>query len=540
MFCVPGESYLPVLDALLDAPTIDTVTCRHESGAAMMAEAHGKLFHEPGVCFVTRGPGATNAAAGMHIAHQDSTPMVLFIGQVARSMRDREAFQEVDYRQMFAPMSKWVGEVDDPSRISELIGRAFQTAVNGRSGPVVLSLPEDVLTEMGVCPTLERFRRLEPTPSAEDMTRFQTMLSGAERPIMIVGGRGWSAESAVQLRRFAGHFDIPVATAFRYQDRFDNEAPQYVGDVGIGINPDLAAAIKSSDLVVAVGVRLGEITTSGYTLLEVPRPKQPLVHIYPGMEELGRVYQADLAINADPVGFARALCEIRPEHATPRSSWRKALRRSYLGWSRPSPSPGPLQLAEIIQWLREELPRDAIVTNGAGNYAAWVHRHFRYRQLGTQVAPTSGSMGYGLPAAIAAKLSHPDRTVVAFAGDGCFLMTGQELATAVERGLGIVLIIVNNGMYGTIRMHQERRFPGRVSATSLRNPDFTALALAYGAHAERVNSTEDFAGAFRRAIACGRTAVLELHLDPEAIAPNKTLSDIRMEGLARREGSRGE
>ena len=528
VFCVPGESFLAALDALHGQDAIRTVVCRHEGGAAMMADAYGKLTHRPGVCFVTRGPGATNAASGVHVAAQDSTPLALFIGQVARGTAGREAFQEIDYRAMYGHIAKRVEQIEDPARIPEVVSRAFHTAVNGRAGPVVIALPEDMLAESAEVADLDSFQPVEAAPAPDAMARLERMLRDASRPLMIIGGRGWERPGRAAVQAFAAAWELPVAAAFRHQDRFDNDLDRYVGELGVGANPGLAAAVGESDLLIALGVRLGELTTGGYTLIDIPRPRQQFIHITPGAEELGSVYYADLAINAGPNRFAEALARLgAPPSAPVWSGRRRQLRENYLRWTEPAPGPGAVHLGEIVCSLREHLPADAIITNGAGNYTAWVNRFHRYRELGSQLAPTSGSMGYGLPAAVAAKLIRPERTVVAFAGDGCFLMTGQELATAVRYDLALIIIVVNNGMLGTIRMHQELRYPGRAIGTDLTNPDFCALARAYGADAQRVESTEAFAPALARALKAGGPALIELVVDPEAISPTRTLSEIQ-------------
>lgn len=529
-FCVPGESYLAVLDALYDAPEIALTVCRHESGAAMMADAYARLTGRPGICLVTRGPGATNASAGIHIAYQDSTPVILLVGQVARGARDREAFQEVDLRQMYAPLAKWVAQIDDARRIPEYLSRAFYTATAGRPGPVVLALPEDMLQEEVEAADATAYEAVQALPGEADMARLRALLATAQRPLVILGGGGWSARASEDLQAFAEANHLPVAVSFRCQDYFDNTLTNYIGHVGIGIDPKLAERVRTADLLLVIGARLGEMTTSGYTLVNIPTPHQTLVHVYPDPEELGRVYQPRLAINAGSAPFARAARVLAPVDAHAWKDWTAAARADYLAFSQPTRSPGAVQLSEVVKWLSERLPADAIVTNGAGNYTAWVHRFYRYRRYRTQLAPTSGSMGYGLPAAIVAKAEHPQRVVVCFAGDGCFLMTGQELATAVQYGLAIVVIVVNNSLYGTIRMHQERDYPGRVIGTELRNPDFTALAQAYGAHGERVGRTEDFATAFERALAAGKPALLELPLDPDAITPRTTLRELGSKG----------
>ena len=496
-FCVPGESFLAALDAFHDTPEIKLITCRQEGGAAMMADAYGRLTGRPGICFVTRAPGATNASAGLHIAFQDSTPMILFIGQVGRAMLEREAFQEIDYRRMFTPLAKWVAEIEDARRIPEFVSRAFHTATSGRPGPVVLALPEDMLTDRVEATMTGPYREVQAAPSPEDMAELHAMLGRAKRPIAILGGRGWDEKAWNDFQAFAEATAMPVAVSYRTQDRFDNTHPNYAGDLGIGPNPKLGAAMRDADLVLVVGARLGEITTSGYTLFDVPRMKAKLVHVYPGPEELGRVYYPDLPINAGMKTFAAA-ARAMPPVKTPWAEATKALRRAYEDWIKPVRIPGPVQMGEIMVWLREHLPPDAIMCNGAGNYTVWLHRFYQHRRFRTLLAPTSGSMGFGTPAAVGAKLLFPDRTVVAFAGDGCFLMNGQELATAVRYGANIIILVINNGMYGTIRMHQERDYPGRVTASDLTNPDFAALARAYGAHGETVERTEDFAPAFKR------------------------------------------
>ncbi len=532
IFGVPGESYLPVLDALYDyRGTIPFIACRHEGGAAMMAEAYGKLTGHPGICMVTRGPGATNASSGVHVARQDSTPMILFIGQVGRGFRDREAFQEIDFRQMFGPLAKWVAQIDEAARIPEYISRAFYLAVSGRPGPVVLALPEDMLREEVHVADPEPYRRIEAHPAPEEMRAFRALLAASKRPLAILGGGGWSEEAVAQVQAFAAASGLPVAASFRRQDLFANGHPCYAGDIGIGINPALAKRVKDADLLAVLGARLGEMSTAGYALLDIPRPKQKLVHVHADTSELGHIYQPDLAVAASPRAFAAALAKVPPADGSGWSAWAKDAREAYEAWQEPLANPGSLQLAEIVLWLRKALPDDAIIANGAGNYAAWIHRYFRYRRLHTQLAPTSGSMGYGVPAGIAAKLLHPGRTVVAFAGDGCFLMTGQEFATAVQYRAPVVFIVVNNRMYGTIRMHQERHFPGRVHGTDLVNPDFAAYARAFGGFGAIVEKTEEFAGAFEAAQASGLPSILELRLDPQAITPRQSLSEIRAEAL---------
>lgn len=529
-FGVPGESYLAVLDALVDVPELRYVVCRQEGGAAMAAEAYGKLTGRPGIAFVTRGPGATNAAAGVHVAQQDSTPMILFIGQIDSATRERDAFQEVDYRQMFGGMAKWVAEIDDAARIPEFLHRAFMTATSGRPGPVVLALPEDMLLRRSDAVDGRPWSPVELHPAPAQVERLRALLERARRPVMILGGSGWTPAAVRDLARFAEANELPVACGFRRQDLFDNEHPLYMGDIAIGPNPALRQRIQEADLVIALGTRLSEMTTQGYTLLEIPLPGMRLVHVHQDPAELGRVYQADLAIAATMPAVARALADMQAR-ARPWAGENEALRAGYLAWRDPKPGPGEVQMGAIVRHLRETLPRDAIVTNGAGNYCVWVNRGYSYRQFRSQLAPTSGSMGYGLPAAVAAKLVHPERTVVCFAGDGCFMMTGQELATAVQHEAAIIVIVVNNGMYGTIRMHQEREFPTRVSGTGLRNPDFAALARAYGAQGWTVRATDEFAPAFAAALASGGPALIEVQVDPEALTPRASLSEIRSEAL---------
>jgi acetolactate synthase-1/2/3 large subunit len=539
VFCVPGESYIAVLDALYDVSSIRVIACRHEAAAANMAEAYGKLTGQPGICMVTRAPGATHASIGVHTARQDSTPMILLVGQVARSMQGREAFQEIDYPQVFGGLAKWAAQIDDEHRIPELMTRAFHLAVSGRPGPIVLAVPEDVLRaelDDGVDPGPAT--RAVPAPNLAALADLRTLLVAAERPLMILGGSGWDAEASRAIRRFAERNDLPVACSFRRQALFDNRDPHYAGDLGVGPNPALAERVLSADLIIAVGARLGEIPTSGYTLIEAPRPRQRFVHVYPDPDELGRVYSADLAIAAGPAEFARALDDVESVDATRWEAWTAGARADYDAWRVPTQTGRALELAEIVRWLDQRLPDDAIVCNGAGNYNTWLHRFFRYKEFGTGLGPTSGAMGYGFPAAIAAKLRHPDRVVVAFAGDGCFAMSGHELATAMQYGVAVVVLVINNGMYGTIRMHQERHYPGRVIATDLRNPDFVAYARAYGAHAALVERTEDFAPAFEAALASGIPALLELRTDPDAITPRTTLRAMRSEAqVPNRRGS---
>ncbi len=526
-YTVPGESFLAVLDAFYDVPEVELVVCRQEGGAAMMADAYAKLTGRPGVCFVTRGPGATNASSGVHIAFQDSTPMVLFIGQVPRGVEEREAFQEIDYRRMFGQMAKWVAQVGSAERIPEFLSRAFQTATSGRPGPVVLALPEDVLREPAQVEDVAAYRTPRAYPGALDMARLHTLLSASERPLLVVGGGDWAPQTRADITEFAGRHDLPVANSFRCQDYIDNLHPNYAGDLGLAAAPSVVEALTECDLLIAVGARLGDITTGSYTRLRVPRTRQPLVHVHPGAEELGRVYQPQLAIHAGSGPFAAMAKALAPTGLDQRRQRVAFLHGAYLAYAEPIEGPGQLQFARVLQWLASALPEDAIITNGAGNYTAWLHRFYHYRGYRTQLAPTAGSMGYGLPAAVAAKHLYPERTVVCFAGDGCFLMTGQELATAAQYGLNIIIVVVNNGMYGTIRMHQERTYPGRVVATSLQNPDFAAYARAFGAHGEVVAETGEFAAAFERARDSDGPALLELRVDPEALTATATLSEVR-------------
>jgi acetolactate synthase-1/2/3 large subunit len=533
IYCVPGESYLPVLDALHDVPEIAVVSTRHEGAAANMAEADGKLTGRPGICFVTRGPGATHASIGVHTAFQDSTPMILFIGQVARHARDREGFQEVDYRAMFAPLAKWVAEIDSAARIPEYIARAYRVAMSGRAGPVVLSLPEDMLSEAIPEPIyVKRSGAAVAAPRATDIDTLASMLGYASRPLLVVGGTGWNQAGRWSLLDFARRNQLPLVASFRRQDLIDNRHENYCGHLGLGVDPNLAERLKAADLVVAIGSRLGENTTSGYTLLTPPVPRQSLVHVHPDPTELGRVYQPVVAIPCGLSEFGTALCGIDIAGSERRAAWLREAREAYVRFSTPPPpvsSPEYVDLAAVLAWLSDNLSDDAVIANGAGNYTVWVHRYFRYRHPRTELAPTSGAMGYGVPAGIAAKLRYPNREVVAFAGDGCFQMYPQEIGTAVQHHANLVIIVVNNGTYGTIRMHQERRYPGRVIATDILNPDFVALAHSYGAFAQRVETTEGFPPAYREAVASGRPAVLELRVDPDRLSPGFKLKGLKVQ-----------
>ena len=519
VFCVPGESYLAVLDALRDS-TIETVVARQEGGAAMMAEADAKLTGRPGVVFVTRGPGATNASAGVHVAQQDSTPLVLFAGQVERAARGRDAFQELDFPAFYGGMAKFVTEVSDAGRIPAVVADAFHAALTNRPGAAVIALPEDMLGDPCDMPAPPRIEPADDAPDAAAMRECDRLLNAARKPLAIVGGSTWNATATASLSAFAETASLPVACAFRRQQLFDHEHPHYAGDVGIGVNPVLRQAIEETDLLLLLGTRFSEIPSQSYQL---PKAGTPVIHVHADADEPGRVHASVLGIHARPLPFLAA-SKARGQ----RGAYIRDLHEAYLDWSKlPHPAPGSLTMPHVMGVLRETLEPDAILTNGAGNYSGWVHRFHRFRRHGTQVAPTSGSMGYGLPAAIAAKLRCPTRTVVCFAGDGCYQMTGQELATAVQADAAVVILVVDNGMYGTIRMHQERNFPGRVHATDIAGPDFAALAEAYGAHGERIETNAEFASAFARAVAAKKPALLHLIVDPEAITPTATLSGLR-------------
>src|SRR6476659_1109396 len=531
VFCVPGESYLAALDAFHDRDVAVTV-CRQEGGAVMMAEAHGKLTGRPGIAFVTRGPGATNGSPGIHIAKQDSTPLIMFVGQVAREMRDREAFQELDYRAVFGTMAKWATEIDDPARIPEIVSRAFHTACNGRPGPVVIALPEDMLTERVAVSDASRFEPVETSPGQSEMSRLQNLLRSAKHPIVLIGGSRWSEQASASLMRFAERFALPVATTFRRGHLVDAMHPCYAGDFGIGPNPKLLARVKGADLVLLIGGRFGEMPSQSYSVFDIPEPQTKLVHVHPGAEELGRVYHPHLAVNAAPTAFCAALENTQPPKEI---AWRgetDTAHADYLAWGeKATPVPGAVNLGEIMVWLRENLPADAIVTQGAGNFSGWVHRFYRVRKFGGLVGATSGSMGYGLPAALAMQTLYRDRTVVCVAGDGDFLMKGQDFATAVQYGLPVIVLVADNWIYGTIRMHQERDYPGRVIATNLRNPDFAAYALAFGGYGALVEKSADFPAAFAAARASGKPSILHLKIEPEAITPTATLTGIREKSL---------
>ena len=525
-FCIPGESYLAVLDALHDAP-IRLVVARHEAGAANMADAYGKLTGRPGICLVTRAPGATHAAVGVYTAYQDSTPLILLVGQVPRSHRGREAFQELDYASVFGTIAKLVVEAESAAAFPELVAHAFHVATSGRPGPVVIALPEDVLDDEADVADAARYQPARPAPAASDLERVHGLLARAEKPFVVVGGGGWTSQAAADLQAWAEASGLPVSASFRRQDYLDNTSPSYAGVLTIGHSPALAARLRDADLLLAVGTRLGDIATRGYTTLAPPRTPQTFVHVHADPDELGRVYEPDVPIVADSTAFVAGMRALPPLDGSARAAWTESAHSAYLASLEHARRAGELDLGDVIAHLRERLPADAIITNGAGNFSVWAHRFYVFRRYGTQLAPCSGAMGYGVPAAVAAKVVHPDRVVVCVAGDGDFLMSAQELAAAVQERTSIVVLLVDNGMYGTIRMHQERQFPGRVVGTDLVNPDFVALAQSYGAYAERVERSADFADAFERALGAGRAALLHLPVDPEAITPSATLSEIR-------------
>lgn len=528
VFCVPGESYLAVLDALYDVSNkIHVTVCRQEGGAANMAEAYGKLTGKPGVVMVTRGPGATNASIGVHTGFQDSTPMIVLVGQVARDQKDREAFQEIDYRRMFGQMAKWVAEIEDTSRVPEYMSRAFQTALAGRPGPVVLALPEDMLSADAEAPETKPVHLAKPGVSARDIEKFRQRLASGKRPLLVVGGGGWSPAATEALSTFAEKNNLPVSCAFRRQDCFDNTHSLYAGHVGIGADPNLIERVKTADPLIVVGPRLGEMTTGGYEVLQPPYPDVPMIHVHPSGEELNRVYAAELPIQADVTEFLELCAEMEPVDSSAWAEDANAAHADYLNFVTPQATPGDVDMGDVMNVLQEKLPDDAIIANGAGNYSIWVHRYYKYRQPGTQLAPTSGAMGYGVPAAVAAKLKHPERVVISFAGDGCFQMNCQELGTAMQYGANVIFIVVNNAMYGTIRMHQERRYPDRVSATDIINPDFPALCEAYGGKGFLVTQTDQFGPALDEALKANSMALIEIRIDPEDIAPGRKLSALR-------------
>ena len=529
-FGVPGESFLAVLDGLHDTQgQFDFINCRNEGGAAFMASAWGKLTGEPGLCFVTRGPGVTNASIGIHTAMQDSSPMIIFVGQVGTDMMGREAFQEIDYRAVFGTMAKWAVEIDHVDRIPEILSRAWATALHGRPGPVVIALPEDMLTSIPTAKPLHQPPHiLEAAPSASALEQAHALLSQAERPLILTGGVNWTRQGLDDLQSFAEASDIPAIVAFRYQDRFDNHSPCYAGESGVGMPAHVRELITKADVILAVNVRFGEITTEGFTLLDVPVPKQKLIHVHSSDRELGKIYQPTLGIHAGPNEFAASLKPVKGQW----SQWRQSARAAFEQSLTAPPQPSPVDMGAVTQYLRQTLPENAIITNGAGNFAVWPNKFYPFGKKSRLLAPQSGAMGYGLPAAIAAKIAEPERLVLCFAGDGDFQMTCQELATARQAGACPIVLVLNNGIYGTIRAHQERNYPARVSGTNMWNPDFAALAKAYGFHGERVSNTEDFAPAFDRALASKTGAVLDLDISPEALTPRQTLSEMREKALA--------
>lgn len=517
-FCVPGESYLDVLNALYDVgDRFKLINARHEAGAANMAEAYGKLTGRPGICMVTRGPGACHASIGIHTARQDSTPMIMLVGQIARGTRDRESFQEIDYRQMFGPVAKWVAEIDDTARIPEYMARAFRVATSGRPGPVVLSLPEDVLSETAHVEDSPRYTVAQAAADESDIQKIREQLARAERPLLIVGGSGWTEEASNQIVSFAEASGIPSAVSFRRQDAFDNNSDCYVGDLSTSVAPSLTKRVKQADLLLVVGARLGDITTNAYQTISAPRPKPVLVHVYPEADEIGRVYSPELAIVSSSAAFAAQAAKMQPLDGKKWRDWREAARKDYLEAATPPAVTFPLDMGKAIASLSASLPKDFVVTIDAGNFSGWAHRFIRYARPCRQLGPTSGAMGYSVPAAVAASLAEPNRTVISFVGDGGFLMSGQEINTAVQHGGRPIVLLFNNGMYGTIRMHQERDYPERVVGTDITNPDFVALAKAYGCHAERVTQTSEFMPAFERAVKSGKAAVIELMTDPEQV-----------------------
>ncbi|MDC1311337.1 thiamine pyrophosphate-binding protein [Burkholderiales bacterium] len=531
-FCVPGESYLAVLDALyLMRHQISLYVARQDGGAAFMAEAYGKATGQTGICFVTRGPGATNASIGVHTAYQDSTPMILFIGQVGSDMVEREAFQEMDYRRMFGQMSKWVAQIDRVDRIPEYVARAFQVANSGRPGPVVLALPEDMLVESVDVSDANKAIVPKNRPTEQSILSVKRLLEKSLKPLVILGGSGWSERACHQVQTFIEKYKLPVGCSFRRQDLFDNHHRNYVGDIGIGINPKLAHMVRESDLLLVIGARLGEMTTSGYTLVESPTPKQKLIHIHPGLDELGRVFQGSLMINSDIEEAVDALVAM-PDTDVAWDEWRKTGNDNYLENVIPTSSPGDVDLGKVMVVLRDLLPRDSIITNGAGNFSGWIHRHWQYSGYKTQVAPTNGAMGYGVPSGVAAKIASPNKCVVSVSGDGCFLMNGQEIATAIQYNLKVLFIVFDNHMYGTIRMHQERDYPEHVHATDLINPDFAALARAFGLYAETISSTEEISDSVARCLEQDVASLIHIKVDPEAITTRTTLTSIRKNALS--------
>ncbi len=531
VFSVPGESYLSLLDGLLDTQ-IDNVVCRHEGAAAMMAEAHGKMTQRPGVAPVTRGPGATNASAGLHVASQDSTPLILFVGQVSRRLRHREAFQEIDLARFFEPITKWAAEIDHVDRIPEFVTRAYHIAMSGRPGPVMLALPEDMLSDRGESSDSGIVSVPSQPVSEIDIVAVAKRLEEAARPIIIVGGSHWSEQAARDLEQIANHFTLPVAASFRRQHYFDNRHKNYIGDLNAGMNPELVLMLRESDCIGALGCRFADFPTQGFQVPGSPSDTRIAFHIYPDPNEIGRIWRVQHPMTGRPESLLAGLVAFRPAPSKSREAWLRRGTEAYRMWKAPRPVPGKAAFPMILSYLSDNLPEDAIITSGAGNYAAFLQRHFCFKTYGTQIAPTSGSMGYGLPAAIAAKLENPDRVVVCIAGDGCFQMVASEMATATQCGASIIVVVANNGMLGTIRMHQEARFPGRISGTSLTNPDFSALAAAYGFHGETVTETSEFAPAFQRALNAEGSALIDIQLDPEAITTDTTLQGISSAAIA--------
>jgi acetolactate synthase-1/2/3 large subunit len=527
-FGVPGESYLPVLDAIYERSNkLRFVSCRQEGGAAFMAEAWGKLSNAPGICFATRGPGATNASIGVHTARQDSTPMILFIGQVGSDHVEREAFQEIDYRRMFGGIAKWAAQIDRADRVPEFIQRAFAIATSGRPGPVVLALPEDMLSASADAADARAVDPAKAAPAPADIAKLSAMLAAAMRPLVVLGGPGWAQDTSDRMHEFLARWSLPAVTSFRAKDRLDNTNPLYAGDLGIGANPKLVQRVAEADLLVVIGPRLDEMTTGAYERISVPSAAQKLVHVFPDANELHRVTRADLAIASHIACFAEAVQVLKPSAAPAWKAWAVAAREDYDAYVRPVSPPGAVNPSLIFSWLQSRLPEDAIMTNGAGNYAGWLHRFHSHRRMHTQLAPLSGAMGYGLPAAIAAKLKHPGRMVISNSGDGCFLMNGQEMATAMQYDAPVVSLVWDNGSYGTIRMHQEREYPGRISGTDLKNPDFAAYARAFGAAGFTVERTQDFEAAFESAAAAGMPALIHIKTDVEAITPSTTITALR-------------
>lgn len=532
-FGVPGESYLAVLDALHDVQgQLDYVLCRNEGGAAFMAAAYGKLTGQPGLCFVTRGPGATNASIGVHTAMQDSVPMLLFIGQVGTDMMDREAFQEIDYRAMFGTVAKWATQIDQVERIPETLARAWTVATTGRPGPVVIALPEDMLTSLtAVAPLSAPAKITGPAPQASAIEDVQLLLKTAQKPVILMGGTNWSDAGRDALQNFAEQSDIPVVAAFRYQDQFNNFSPAFVGEAGVGMPVHVRNLLKESDLVIAINIRFGEMTTDGYTLFNVPVPQQKLIHVHPCAAEIGKIYVPTLGIHSCPSSFAASLQTVKGDWA----QWRETARNAYLASFAAPAQPSPVDMVKVMEYLRERMPEDVVLTNGAGNFTVWPNKFAQFGPKARLLAPQSGAMGYGVPAAIAAKVAAPERMVICFAGDGDFQMNCQELGTAMQAGAQPIILILNNGIYGTIRAHQERHYPGRVSGTTMENPDFVTLAKSYKFYAERVETTADFEAAFERAVASKTGAVLDLNISPEALTPRQTLSQMRAAALAAKE-----